>query len=99
MVLPSLFQVLVGRIYHTVNDDLYIDVGLKFPVVCQRPRRLRSQYTRGTRVRVLLKSAELSQTFLGYEKEMTLLEADGVLLGMYSKEQKEAADAPPPFAS
>ncbi len=69
--------------YHTVNDDLYIDFGGKFPVVCQRPRQFRDRYVRGSRVRILLKSMELCETFLGYEgKYITLMEADGVLIGL-----------------
>ncbi len=75
-------QVLSGRIYHVVNDDVYIDFGHKFPCVCKRPRRLRNRYVRGAEVRVLVKSLELSDKFLGFEKEMTLLEADCVLLGL-----------------
>ena len=73
---------LVGRIYHTVNDDLYIDFGHKFPCVCPRPRRFRNQFVRGAEVRVLVKSLELSEIFLGFDKEMTLMEADCVLLGL-----------------
>jgi len=33
-------------------------------------------------VRLLIKSTELSDKFLGYDKEMTLMEADCVLLGL-----------------
>ena len=74
---------LIGRIYHIVNDDMYIDLGLKFPCVCKRPRWNRADFARGTEVRVLLKSTEMSQTFLAFDKEMTLMEAEGVLLGLH----------------
>ena len=83
MIQPWLiFQVVVGKIYHVVDDDLYIDFGGKFPCVCQKPRRGGHLYTRGAEVRLLVKTLEMSQTFLGYEKEMSLLEADCVLLGL-----------------
>ena len=32
---------------------------------------------------IRIKSLELSQKFLGYEKEMTLMEADGALVGIH----------------
>lgn len=74
-------KIVVGRIYHVVNDDMYIDFGGKFPCVCHRPREKRSIFSRGTEVKVMIKSLELSQQFLGFEKEMTLCEADCVFLG------------------
>lgn len=45
-----------------------------------------SAYVRGANVRLLIKDLELSSKFLGYEKDLTLLEADCVLLGL-SQEQ------------
>merc|ERR1711913_269079 len=75
-------KTVVGKIYHVVDDDLYIDFGNKFPCVCQRPRENKYKYVRGAEVKLLIKDLEMSQRFLGYDKEMTLLEADCVLLGL-----------------
>ena len=36
-------------------------------------------------MRVVIKSLELSQKFLGYENDITLMEADCVLMGLYNK--------------
>ena len=96
-------KVLVGKIYHVVGDDLYIDVGLKFPVVTSKPRLNNNdddrqqrggstKFQRGSDVKVLLKSLEMSEMFLGYDKEITILEADGVLIGTH----KLGTEAPKP---
>ena len=47
-------------------------------------RNRRAKYTRGTEVRLLIKGLELSRTFLGYDSEITLMEADAVLLGLHN---------------
>jgi hypothetical protein len=39
-------------------------------------------YYRGVKVKLLLKDFEMSSSFFGSEKHVTLLEADGVLLGL-----------------
>lgn len=73
---------MVGRIYHVVGEDLYIDFGHKFGCVCQRPRWDGKKYVRGTEVLLKVKSLEMSQRFLGYDKDISLLEADCILLGL-----------------
>jgi len=87
-------KVVVGKIYHIVNDDLYIDFGGKFPAVCTANRKRRALYTRGTEVRLLIKELELSKTFLGYDKEITLMEADAVLLGLHNAPAEESTRFP-----
>ena len=90
----------VGRIYHVVEEDLYIDFGHKFGCVCRVPREGRRNFIRGTevgekwmqalqyvqswlpQVRLRVNSLELSKRFLGYDKDLSLLEADCTLLGL-----------------
>ena len=85
-MLQFIFQVVVGKIYHIVDDDLYVDFGGKFNCVCTRPRGPSGRdYQRGVEVKLRIKKLESSQKFLGYEKEMSLLEAECVLIGLHKE--------------
>ncbi|KAG7199540.1 hypothetical protein KM043_014151 [Ampulex compressa] len=73
-----------GNIVDIVGDDLYIDFGWKFNCVCPRPKVDPTLYVRGAKVLLLVKSLELSSKFLGAKKDLTILEADCILVSLLS---------------
>uniref|UniRef100_A0A915PJG5 S1 motif domain-containing protein n=1 Tax=Setaria digitata TaxID=48799 RepID=A0A915PJG5_9BILA len=86
-------RIVIGEIVRRIGDDLYIDMGLKFNAVCKAPIIKNENYRIGTKVLLRLHDPELSELFLGSTKELTLLEADATLLGLYRSQSGESTEA------
>uniref|UniRef100_A0A1I7V340 28S ribosomal protein S28, mitochondrial n=1 Tax=Caenorhabditis tropicalis TaxID=1561998 RepID=A0A1I7V340_9PELO len=81
-------RLVIGKIVNRIQEDIYIDFGLKFNAVCKVPTANSEAYRSGTRVIIRLLDPELSERFLGSKKDLTLLEADAVLVRSLSSSQR-----------
>ncbi|KAK7091800.1 hypothetical protein V1264_009436 [Littorina saxatilis] len=84
-------RMVVGTVIEVVGDDLYVDFGGKFHCVCPRPKLNSDRYHRGVKVKLRLNDLEMSSSFLGSDKHVTLLEADATLIGLRRQPAKSSS--------
>ena len=80
-------QKAIAKIIEEVGDDLYVDFGAKFHAVVPRPSKRGSEYRKGKWVEVIIEDLEISEHFLGANKDTSLLEAKVRLIGFAQERQ------------
>ncbi|KAJ1371152.1 hypothetical protein KIN20_033038 [Parelaphostrongylus tenuis] len=81
-------RLVTGRIVQRVQDDLYIDFGMKFNAVCKVPAVNSDAYREGSSVLLRLHDPELSERFLGSKHDLTLLEVNATLVRLLRSSDK-----------
>lgn len=76
--------IVTGKVFHTTEEELYVDFGSKFHAVVKKPREETSLYVRGSIVKLKLLDYEITDRFIGSEHMTSLLEADAILQGLVS---------------
>lgn len=76
--------IVIGKVFHVTNEDLYVDVGMKFHAVIKRPQTDSRLYVRGSQVKLKLLDYELTDKFIGDDHFVTINEADAILLNLES---------------
>ena len=74
-------KIVEGEVIAVTAEHLYIDFGFKFHGVVDKPKASPEEYTKGTRVAVLVKDLEVTEHFLGSSRHTSMLEADIELKG------------------
>lgn len=72
-----------GEIIAVTGDNLYVDFGCKFHAVVKKPKENSEGYTEGAKVVLLLKDLEMTMHPLGSSRDISLLEAEAELCGLY----------------